>query len=210
MKKNQNVPAQNENSALSVNFELSFTAMKKALGAVFTETCKFKQALRVFDGMGAFIVPIGKDKTMRLDALVGTIGIQFKGGRIDAESVKNAWRVMTADGYMALYKGVAGYEAVEGDGSEQKPRKVYTWDEQKKEYVGVSVMRIVAVEKWNAQLILQGILQSAFTDRYIKEAEESQKAWDDFEGELYVFDKVQNKDGITNKRKSIRKTQVEF
>ena len=32
----------------------------------------------------------------------------------------------------------------------------------------------------------------------------------DCEGELYVFDKVQDKDGITNKRHIIRKTQVEF
>lgn len=207
MNKNENVPAQNTNSAVSVSFELSFTAMKKALGAVFTETCKFKQALRVFDGMGAFIVPIGKDKTMRLDALLATIGIKFVGGRLDQESVKAAWRVMTADGYMALYKDVPGYEMTEGD---DKGRKVYTWDEKKNEYVGVSVMRIVAVEKWNAQLVLSGILQSAFTERYIKEAEESEQAWKDFNGDLYVFDKVQDKDGITNKRKAIRKDKVEF
>ncbi len=207
MKKNENVPAQNTNSAISVNFELSFSAMQKALGAVFTETCKFKQAARVFDGMGAFVVPVGKDKTMRFDALLATIGVQFKGGRLDTESLKSAWRVLTQDGYMALYKEVPGYEMVEGD---EKGRKVYTWNEEKKEYVGVSVMRIVAVDKWNAQLILKGILQSAFTERYIKLAYDSEQAWQEFNGELYVFDKVQDKDGITNKRKVIRKDKVEF
>lgn len=207
MKQNENVPAQNANGALSVNFELSHTAFSKALGAVFTETCKFKQALRVFDGMGAFVVPIGKDKTMRFDALLATCGIVFKGGRIDPESAKAAWRVVTADGYMAIYKDVPGYEMTEGD---EKGRKVYTFDETKNEYVGVSVQRIVAVDKWNAQLFLKGILQSAFIERYIKAAAESQQAWDEFNGELYVFDKVQDKDGITNKRKVIRKDKVEF
>lgn len=209
MANKKNVPAQNTNSAeVSVNFNLSFTAFKKALGAVFNETCKFKQACRVFDGMGAFPVPTSKNSTIRFDELVGTIGIQFKGGRLDPESLKKAWRVMTADNYMALYKSVPGYEAVEGD--EEKSRKVYVWNEEKAQYEGVSVTRIVAVEKWNASLILEGILQSAFTARYIDEAAKTQKAWDEYEGELYVFDKVQDKDGITNKRHIIRKTQVEF
>ena len=209
MANKKNVPAQNTNSAeLSVNFDLSFTAFKKALGAVFNETCKFKQACRVFDGMGAFPVPTGKNSTMRFDELLKPLAINFKGGRLDPESVKSAWKVMTADGYMALYKDVQGYEAVEGD--EEKSRKVYTWNSEKSQYDGVSVKRIVAVEKWNAGLILEGILQAAFTAYYIDEAAKSQKAWDEYEGELYVFDKVQDKDGITNKRHIIRKTQVEF
>lgn len=212
-----NVPANNVQNVLNnmeesanvpaINVELSFTAMSKALGAVFTETMKFKQALRVFDGMGSLKVPVSDKKSMKFADILSQVGVEFKAGRINPESLKNAWKVFTEDGYMAIYRGVPGYEATEGD---EKGRKVYTWDEKKGQYMGVSVTKIVAVEKWNARLILTGILQAAFTQKYEKMASDSIEAWDKFEGELYVFDKVQDKNGVNNKAMTIRKSQVEF
>ena len=203
----ENVLANMEANTPAISLDLSFTAMNKALGAVFTETMKFKQAIRVFDGMGSLMVPISDKKKMKFADILGQVGVEYKAGRIDVESLKSAWKVFTVDGYMAIYRGVPGYEATEGD---EKGRKVYTWDEKKSQYMGVSVQKIVAVEKWNARLILTGILQAAFTEKFEKQAKESLEAWDKFEGELYVFDKVTNKDGVNNKAKVIRKSQVEF
>lgn len=205
----ENVLANMEESinATATSLDLSFSAMNKAFGAVFTETMKFKQALRVFDGMASLKVPISEKKSMKFGDILAQVGVEYKAGRINQESLKNAWRVFTEDGYMAIYKGVAGYEATEGD---EKGRKVYVWDDKKKQYVGVSVMKVVAVEKWNARLILTGILQAAFTEKYEKMAKESIDAWEKFEGELFVFDKTQDKGGITNKAMTIRKSQVEF
>ena len=191
----------------AIDLNLSFSAMNKAFGAVFTETMKFKQALRVFDGMGPLKVPITEKKSMKFSDILAQVGVEYKAGRIVQESLQKAWKVFTEDGYMAIYRGVPGYEATEGD---EKGRKVYTWDEKDGKYIGVSVTKVVAVEKWNARLILTGILQAAFTKKYEDQAKESIEAWEKFEGELYVFDKVQNKDGINNKAMTIRKAQVEF
>jgi hypothetical protein len=143
----ENVLANMEANTPAISLDLSFTAMNKALGAVFTETMKFKQALRVFDGMGSLMVPISDKKKMKFSDILGQVGVEYKAGRIDVESLKPAWKVFTEDGYMAIYRGVPGYEATEGD---EKGRKVYTWDEKKSQYMGVSVQKIVAVEKWNA------------------------------------------------------------
>ena len=208
MKKNEMAKTQAEMGAMESKMELSFAAMNKAFGAVFTETMKFKQALRIFDGMAALKVPVSKTKTMRFDEILRMVGVEYKAGRIDANSLMTAWKVRTEDNYMAIYKNVAGMEAVEGD--EQKPRKVYTWNEEKKDHMAVSVMKVVPVEKWNARLILRGLLQTAFTEKFEKLAKESQEAWDNYEGELYVFDKLQDKGSVTNKKHIIRKTQVVF
>lgn len=208
MKKNEMAQTQAQMGATESVMELTFAAMNKAFGSVFQETMKFKQALRIFDGMAALKVPVSKTKTMRFDEILGMIGVEYKAGRISADSVMEAWKVRTEDNYMAIYKNVAGMEAVEGD--EQKPRKVYTWNEEKKDHMAVSVMKIVPVEKWNARLILRGLLQTAFTEKFEKLAKESQEAWDNYEGELYVFDKLQDKGSVTNKKHIIRKTQVVF
>lgn len=207
MEQTVNAPANMESNVPAISTDLSFTAFSKALGAVFTETMKFKQALRVFDGMGSLMVPISDKKKMKFSEILGQVGVEYKAGRINVESLKSAWKVFTEDGYMAIYRNVAGYEATEGD---EKGRKVYTWDEKKSQHMGVSVVKIVAVEKWNARLILTGILQAAFTKKYEDLAKESIEAWDKFEGELYVFDKTQDKNGVNNKAKAIRKNQVEF
>ena len=209
MKKNEKTNAQVEMGAMESveNAVLSFSAMNKAFGAVFGETMKFKQALRVFDGMATLKVPISKTKTMRFDEILRTIGVEYKSGRLDAKSVMAAWNIKTEDGYMAIYKNVIGYESAY---SEEKPRKVYTWSEERKEYVGVSVVKVVAVEKWNARTILRGLLQTAHRARFEKAQEDSLKAWKEFDGDLFVFDKVQDKGGVHNKAKKIRKTQVEF
>ena len=207
MKKNEMANNQAEMVAVESAVELGYTAMNKAFGAVFTETRKFKQALRVFDGMGSFKVPISKTKTKRFDEILTMCGIEYKAGRINQESVQKMWGVRTDDNYMAIYKNVPGYEAVEGD---EKPRKVYTWSEEKKDHVGVTIIKMVAVEKWDARTILRGILQTYHKARFEKLAKDSLEAWEKFDGELYVFDKVQNKDSVTNKRKAIRKNQVEF
>ena len=206
----ENVLANMENNVENtpaIDLDLSFSAMSKAFGAVFTETMKFKQAIRIFDGMASLKVPITEKKSMKFGDILAKVGVEYKAGRINQESLQKAWKVFTEDGYMAIYRSVAGYEATEGD---EKGRKVYTWDEKKNQYLGVSVTKIVAVEKWNARLILTGILQAAFTKKYEDQAKESIDAWEKFEGELFVFDKVQNKDGVNNKAKAIRKAQVEF
>lgn len=208
MKKNEMAKTQAEVGATESAMELTFAAMNKAFGSVFQETMKFKQALRIFDGMAALKVPVSKTKSMRFDEILRMVGVEYKSGRIDANSVMAAWKVRTEDNYMAIYKNVAGMEDVEGE--EQKPRKVYTWNEEKKDHMAVSVVKIVAVEKWNARLILRGLLQTAFTERYEKLAKDSQEAWEKYEGELYVFDKLQDKGSVTNKKKVIRKTQVVF
>lgn len=208
MKKNSMANAQAEVGAMESAMEFTMAQMQKAFGNVLNETRKFKQALRVFDGMGALEVPISKSKTAKFADILASIGVDYKGGRINAESVKNAWAVSTEDGYMAVYKNVIGYES--GVAENEKPRKVYTWSEEKSEYIGVAVLKKVAVEKWTAQLILRGLLQTAFVEKFEKKSEESIKAWNEFDGELVVFDKVQNKNGVNNKAKKIRKTQVEF
>ena len=210
MKKNAMAAAQAEMGNNESAMELSFSAMNKAFGAVFTETMKFKQALRVFDGMGGLSVPVSKTKTMKFSEILAMCNVVYKGGRIDPKSVMEMWGIRTEDNYMAIYKNVAGVEAHNPNDTENKPRRVYTWDDEKKEWVGISKVGIVPVEKWNARTILRGILQTAFIGKYQKLAKESEEAWQLFDGPLYVFDKVQDKDGVTNRKKSIAKTRVVF
>lgn len=199
---------QAEVGAMESAMEFTMSQMQKAFGAVLTETRKFKQALKVFDGMGELPVPISKNKTAKFADLLKDIGVKYhKNGHIDVDSVKKAWGVNTDDGYMAVYRNVIGYESSKEN---DDPRKVYVWNEEKKAFLGVSVMKKVAVEKWNAQLILRGLLQTAFVEKFEKSAKESVEKWEQFDGDLYVFDKVQNKNGVNNKAKKIRKTQVEF
>ena len=51
MKKNEMAQTQAQMGATESAMELTFAAMNKAFGSVFQETMKFKQALRIFDGM---------------------------------------------------------------------------------------------------------------------------------------------------------------
>lgn len=210
MKKNAMATAQAEVGAMESAMELSFSALNKAFGAVFQETMKFKQALRVFDGMGGLNVPVSKSKTMKFADILAMCRVVYKAGKIDPKSVMEMWGIRTEDNYMAIYKNIAGVEAHNPNDTENKPRRVYTFDEEKKEWVGISKVGIVAVEKWNARTILRGILQTAFLAKYQKLAAESEAAWAAFEGPLYVFDKVQDKDGVTNRKMAISKSRVVF
>ena len=182
----------------------SFVGLNKALRGVFTETCKFKQAVRIFDGMGKLQVQVGKT-SMTFAELLEKAGVKYANGRIDVESLKKFWQVKTEDGYMGVYRNVSGKMRVEGE----KPVPVYTWNADKQEHKTVQVFKKVAVEKWNANLILKGIAQSLFLAQMEKKAEDSQIKWAAVE-EVYVFDSIRGKESETNKKHVIAKDRVEF
>lgn len=207
MKKNEVI---NESANVVVNSELSdvlaYTNLKSAMAKVLLETMKFKNAIKVFNGLWSIECKVGNE-TMKLRDVFKKAGVPFKGGYVDVQGFIDMWGIKTEDGFMAIYRPVTGkFHTGEND---KAVTNVYTWNEDKGAYETVRLMKLVAVEKWNAAIILKGVLQMLTPATTAKQIAKSEEAWAGID-EVYVFEKRTEKGSVTNKAKKIQKSQVEF
>lgn len=211
MKKNEISFRESANVELtSVNYEQEFAGVNyakltKAFRGVLTEFRKFKACVKCLDTLPAITVTIG-DKEMSHVDLLKKIGVKYdRKGNIDVESVKAIWSMRSDDGYMKVYRNVTGTITREGEKSE----KVYYWDAKKKEYQTVRVYTQTIVEKWNVDTLLKGLAQIVTIKEQQTREEKTRKEWGKVK-KVYVFDKTQNKGGVTNKAKEVAKDRVMF
>lgn len=207
MEKNEVI---NESANVVANNELAdvfaYTNLKSAMAKALLETMKFKNAIKVFNGLWSIQCEVGKEK-LTLREVFKKAGVPFKGGYVDVQGFIDMWGIKTADGHMAIYRPVTGkFHTGESD---KATTNVYAWNEDKKAYETVRIMKLVAVEKWNAALILKGVLQMLTPATTAKQVAKSEEEWADVK-DVFVFDKRTEKGSVTNKARAIQKNQVEF
>lgn len=186
---------------------INYAKLNKALRGLLLEFRKFKACVKVLDTLA--ITPITLtvgDKEMTHIELLKAMGVKFDAqGHIIPDSIKAIWTMRSEDGYMKVYKNVTGTITREGD----KPEKVYHWDSKKKTYETVRIYTQTIIEKWSVDILLKGLAQLATIKEQETHEEKTLKEWNAIK-KTYVFDKTQNKGGVTNKAKEVAKDRVVF
>lgn len=186
---------------------INYAKLSKALRGLMLEFRKFKACVKVLDTLS--VTPISLtvgDKEMTHTDLLRLMGVKFDSqGHIIADSIKAIWTMRTEDGYMKVYKNVTGIIMREGD----KGDKVYHLDSKKKEYQTVRIYTQTVIEKWSVDTLLKGLAQLATIKEQETREEKTRKEWSAIK-KTYVFEKTQNKGGVTNKAKEVAKDRVVF
>lgn len=195
----------------SVNYDelggINYAKLSKALRGLLLEFRKFKACVKILDTLALtpITLTVG-DKEMTHIDLFKAMGVKFDAsGHIIVDSIRAIWAMRSEDGYARYYKPVTGTIRREGD----KPEKVYHWDSKKKEYQTVRIYTQTIIEKWSVDTLLKGLAQLATIKEQEAREEKTRKEWNAIK-KTYVFDKTQNKGGVTNKAKEVAKDRVEF
>ena len=186
---------------------VSYAQLNKAFREILVQTRGLNQAVKVFGGMAAMPIPVGKDVRTVAEWLQ-FVGVKLQNGKLTPKAVENAWHFKDEQGHMQLWRNVPCMTQAEDPKDRQR---VYTYDEDKNAYVTVSRYQRVAISKngWSADVILRGLLQSAYAQKTLQKGAESAKAFEALET-LFTFKKRVAKGSITNTAQKVDKDRVQF
>lgn len=188
---------------------VSYATQAKAHSEIGKRTHSLNQAVKAFNGGPFLNEPITvKDTTRTVREWLELTGVEIKNGKLTPKAVINAWVFKDEQGKQQLWRNVPCTTMAEDPKDRQR---VYTYDEDKAKWVVVNRYQRVTIGEhgWTSDVILRGLLQGMFPQMNIEKGEKSIKAFDELE-HLYVFDKRNDKGGVSNKAKEVSKDRVQF
>lgn len=186
---------------------VSYAQMNKAFREILVQTRGLNQAVKVFNGLMAQFVPVGKENRT-IKEWLALAGVQVTNGKLTQKAVLTAWHFKDEQGNAQLWRNVPCMTQAEDPKDRQR---VYAYNEDKNTYVTVSRYQRVAISDngWSADVILRGLLQGAYAQKTLQKGAESAKAFEALET-LFTFKKRVAKGSITNTAQKVDKNRVEF
>ena len=198
---------------------LDFSKLNKALRDAIQACHGLAQAIKVMDGLMSLPLTYDDEDTT-LGALLKKCGFMVGSQNMSVKALLNGWRFKSEAGRCQIWRNVPGTipaeninEQSETKGTNKKHdnARVYTWSEKQQKWNAVSMFKLVDVDdnKWSVEMILRGVVQSAFPERMKKTALKSVEKWDKTE-EVFRFQHRMDKGGMTNKAIKAKKQDVQF
>lgn len=193
---------------------LDFSKVSKALRDLLKAAHALPQALQALNGL--MCLPLNYDGVeMTAGELINKCGFEAGKKNLGIKALLQGWRYKAENGRLQIWRNVGGRISQEGEDTESKKHnayRVYTYVAGKNGgFKPVNKWERVTVDdnRWTVEMIICGIVQTAFPEKMQKKHAEAEKKWAKVDN-VYRFEKSHNKNGETNKAIEVRKESVVF